>query len=1019
MLNHFIICRLIGSLLITLCYWSSGSCQKFKFDHYGIEQGFYASQALSIDKSRDGFLWIGTENGLYRFDGHQFKGYFYDPSNQNSFSGNYINKVIIDKHNRLWAVANVNSINIFDVDSNKVLRYQDPSLGIISGEIKIYCMIYLEIKDEIWVNTNIGLFYSQGIDIQLKKYEIKDINTTYINTNITIDKASNMWFVNSLGLHHYNSKTKKAITFINPYNITKNPEKNDFVTLLSEGDSIVWVGGWSTGLYKYDIKKQSWRRYLCTPLKNLSNSVGNLYQDKTRENILWLASSAGLQTFDKKTKRFTSYFTDNVYDPYGVTGDCYSFLDTKSEGLWIGTKKGLHKVDPYVQYFNNIDLPELTKYFKPTPTFMTFEKNNGIKDSVIWFVLPYNEIIKYDLVNGKLLTIPDLLKPYCMDKIEPLFTYIDSRNTLWLASNNKGLVAYDLSKKKLTIYLDEKGNKFFPFDVKEDKKGKMWFGTSAGLYHLRGNQLIFNENINKYLNNIGAKPYVFEFELDSKDNIWFIPNSGKNRNILLRYSILEDKIIKYDAITNKEIRLLDHIESVKIYDENKIVLTSSFGFATGKINDEGIQLTYHNEVHDHPINGTFNIGEDSFYIYITCDLGIISYDKKDGNFHFVSSNNSNLGEGSRPYMAYSKVSKTLYIGHPAYFQTISRQSSKMKSPFKLLMTSLIVNDSIFSILPKSGDTLLLDHYQNSLKFRFSSFNFTNASETVYEYRLNESKNWERASTNVLNFERMRSGRHQLCVRSSNWYTSPSDQVFILYIEISYPWHQTWWFQVLVLLSITGFIYSIFKYRDFQRQRLEKLRLSIARDLHDDLGSNLSHIKMLSERESMRQKTPSGYTTIANKTAEIMNSMSEIIWTLNPKFESLDLLFGKIQEFAIDTLEPLGIEVNFNIDVSIHTIKLSPEERRHFYLIFKEAINNAAKYSKASKVELSLQTKSNHVYASFKDNGLGFDPLLISKGNGLKNMLERASMLDAKFEIVTNEQGTIVTLSLPTRKRHHF
>ena len=265
------------------------------------------------------------------------------------------------------------------------------------------------------------------------------------------------------------------------------------------------------------------------------------------------------------------------------------------------------------------------------------------------------------------------------------------------------------------------------------------------------------------------------------------------------------------------------------------------------------------------------------------------------------------------------------------------------------------------------------------------------------------------SDNTLQFNNLGYGNYKLIVKAENSFGLKSPNEFLLYINIAPPFWRTWWFNGLIIGIISLFIYSIFKYRDVQRQKLDKLRHTLARDLHDDMGSTLSHIRMMSERESMRKEANQSFKTIADKTAEVMNNMTEIIWSINPKNDSLKNIIEKIQEFAIDTLEPMGMEIFFDIDEVPGNIKLNPEHRRHFYLIFKEAINNTAKYSRATRVNFSFKMENKKMILKFNDNGLGFDPMMIKRGNGLKNMESRALALNAKININTDENGTQISL----------
>jgi len=212
----------------------------------------------------------------------------------------------------------------------------------------------------------------------------------------------------------------------------------------------------------------------------------------------------------------------------------------------------------------------------------------------------------------------------------------------------------------------------------------------------------------------------------------------------------------------------------------------------------------------------------------------------------------------------------------------------------------------------------------------------------------------------------------------------------------------------VLLFITVCIYLIFKYRENEKRKIENIRYSIARDLHDDMGSHLSQVKMLSEIESLKTGSEKNMI-ITDKLSFIMQNMSEIVWSINPRYDHFMDIVLRIQEFAIQSLEPLDIILDF--DVEEHHKKLNPEARRHYYLIFKEAVNNILKYSKAKKVTFSIKKSGKNIITSIADDGIGFDPSLIIRGNGLKNMNDRATKLGGILDIVTGEQGTSISLTI--------
>ena len=263
--------------------------------------------------------------------------------------------------------------------------------------------------------------------------------------------------------------------------------------------------------------------------------------------------------------------------------------------------------------------------------------------------------------------------------------------------------------------------------------------------------------------------------------------------------------------------------------------------------------------------------------------------------------------------------------------------------------------------------------------------------------------------NYLRLNNVGDGDYILTVKSTDSQGLESKTYYVLKFSISPPFWRTWWFNSIIMVLTALVIYSIFRYRELQRIKLEKFRLKVARDLHDDMGSHLSYIKILSEMEQLRSNSNPAFQNITTKVGEVMQTMSEIVWSINPINDTLIKIVSKIQEFAIDTLEPLGIHLAFDLVDIPDNIKFSNEDGRHFYLIFKEAINNIAKYSKAKNVTLKLVLLRSMLTCSLEDDGVGFNPMLISKGNGLVNMENRAKLLGAQFVIHTSPGGTEIKI----------
>lgn len=230
-------------------------------------------------------------------------------------------------------------------------------------------------------------------------------------------------------------------------------------------------------------------------------------------------------------------------------------------------------------------------------------------------------------------------------------------------------------------------------------------------------------------------------------------------------------------------------------------------------------------------------------------------------------------------------------------------------------------------------------------------------------------------------------------------------------------------QNLIIAVFTFFIILagilVNKYRIVGRTKrlleVEKLRNSIARDLHDDLGSTLSSIHILSQMALQKKESPDIglFSKINVQTASMMDKLSDIVWSIHPNNDNLEQLLSKMQEFAAEILEPKGITYHFEVGEGAEQIKLDLEKRRNLFLIFKEALNNAAKYAESNHLDIKLKMEGGRLNLFIKDDGKGFDQELTKKGNGLFNMQQRASMMGGNMVIESfPNMGTTIQLSAP-------
>ena len=203
----------------------------------------------------------------------------------------------------------------------------------------------------------------------------------------------------------------------------------------------------------------------------------------------------------------------------------------------------------------------------------------------------------------------------------------------------------------------------------------------------------------------------------------------------------------------------------------------------------------------------------------------------------------------------------------------------------------------------------------------------------------------------------------------------------------------------------------------QALKLQTIRNKIASDLHDEIGSNLSSISIFSDvakEEAAGTSVGNVLSKISNYTRESMEAMSDIVWMINSSNDRFENIINRMREFAAELIEAKKSSLQLNIDEHLNNIKLGMEERKNFWLIYKEALNNAVKYSNATTVFISLQFVNGFIVLTVKDDGDGFDINKINSGNGLKNMHQRAAFLKGELKIISaHDNGTKVELRFKT------
>ncbi len=223
--------------------------------------------------------------------------------------------------------------------------------------------------------------------------------------------------------------------------------------------------------------------------------------------------------------------------------------------------------------------------------------------------------------------------------------------------------------------------------------------------------------------------------------------------------------------------------------------------------------------------------------------------------------------------------------------------------------------------------------------------------------------------------------------------------------------------LILLITIAVLVFNRYKIISQTKRELEleQIRNTIARDLHDDMGSTLSSINILSQvgLHKTNDQSHEYFQRIGDQSAKMMETMADIVWSINPINDSLEQTLVKMKEFAAEILEPKSIVYKFEVATNLLTEKLGTTSRKNIFLIFKEAINNAAKYSECTEVIIYISSISGKLLLEISDNGKGFDEDRVKSGNGLRNMTQRTNEVHGELKRTSNEgSGTQIKVAIP-------
>ncbi|MBG9376923.1 hypothetical protein I5907_11790 [Panacibacter sp. DH6] len=988
----------------------------------GLSQGF----VNSITQDASGIMWFTTADGLNKYDGYNFYVYHHDIYDSTSIGSDDLTFVYEDGQRRLWIGSRNNGLDFFDREYNKFYHIvHRNSKGLISDKILSVCS---DKSGALLINTDRGIDRMQIIPKNRNKkkttnffenYELRFTHLKYGNNNagltgkavlgnVFTDSRGHTYVAdtstlyelvfqpdNTYTLHKkysYQLKDKNYVPgiaedtssyslFINGADITRFPgyDFNLPHKMFSNKDQVArhaWVIGnnqmiWSTdsgSLYRIHIPTNEIS--LNIPADSAQNfalkAPLTIYSD--RQNILWIGTAGhGIFKYDPETERFHHVLANTIH---------YHILETKNgelitrnfDKITLANNEFRQKKDPVMQ--------ALKEKFANS-----FIVQYAVDTSGNLWIPEHHKLYYYNLATNKQQT-HELLFDEAPSDIYTI--YADKRNTLWMGYK-KYFVRFDPSLNTFTKFNYPFKAPDFETDFLQtiyEDGNTLWLGSIHGLFSF---DLLTQKMKDAYYARPGDSASL------SSNFIYSLCNDIKQPKRYLWVGTKGGGLNRLDKYTGKFVRYSrkDGLADNVIYgilpgDDGNVWLSTNQGLSAFNPRTKVFR--------NYDVNDGLQSNEFNRYAFCKTSAGLLVFGGMNGINYFDPKQINTLNSAEVVFTDLRLFNKSV----------------------KLTDEDCPINKSI-----NYADEIRLKYKQNVVAIQFAAVDYRRQGNILYRYKMEGfDEDWIFSGTaHEATYTNLDPGEYRFIVQASyesdNWGNRQTS-IAVIVLE---PWYHTWWFYLLTIIAIACILYGLYRFRLAQFAMLEKLRNRIAMDLHDEVGSSISTIAIYSKiMQDQIRSVDFDNEPLVNKikdfAEEIMESMNDIVWSINTKNDAFERIGSRIRIHASQLLEPKGYTLHFEFSEALNRIKIGMEKRREFYLIYKEVLNNIAKYADGRHVWISLNIVNNFIQLTIKDDGKGFD---ITKapgtGNGLTNMQNRAAMLKGKLSINTQTgKGTAVVLS---------
>lgn len=969
------------------------------FEVITSKNGLPSNTVLSATRDRQGFMWFGTRQCPVRYDGVSFKAF-------TDYTTNFVTGIQADKSNNIWFASDRSGVSVIDSSTRKMRPVLKQKLD---GD-NATGFFFIDSRGDGWYSDHQGV---NRIDLhthRVQHYPFRQTSFVWTKASFLEDVNANLWVIGrDNGLFKFDRDSDTLLCVLGADNNDAGQYKDLVMSAgIADAHGYLWLATYNYGLLKFNTRSHSVEAFATGRQENEILAVEE-GEDENGNRILWVGDNLSVGVFRPEQKKFF-FFEDILARPYQV----FDIYRDQDKIVWICTSDGILKYHPAG---NTIQTIEISNELMDAGeiTFIHQDRRKG-KDHLFYLGMSNNTLLIWDRLANEFTRIE-----YPAEAAETKWIRQDANGLLWIGTNRwdyvrPGIFLFDPATLRFSQNAaTRKANQLFsvPFFMYGQIHGdRLWVGNSdEGIHAINMNgeevtpwskdemQSLVSDNnlINDMILDdsgkifIGAYAGIFQYDDSKKVFINIdpaaLPDEADDQTV--NSLLLSDSCVwaaRWGSLTR----------TARGGEMQAIGLKS--GFADREI--KGLAIDYKGDVW---------IGNhEGLYCYQTASRKLIRFTMNDG---LVSNNTCD-----RIFSTQSK--RELLIGHDEGLNIVNVNAlAETSQPPRLVITSFKVHQSEYTVDASKGISLTPD--DNVFSVDFVALNYRKQDDNQYAYYLEgfESEWNDIGSNHMAYYTNLNPGQYVLHLRARDSRGNWNGQDLHLSIEVMPAFYQTAWFKLMIIVLVSGALYAFYRYRINQLLHLQQVRNRISADLHDELGSTLSGISIMGTLAQKHISDPVTSGTLVERimddVRQISGSLDDIVWNISPKNDSLSSLVARMTRYSSELFEAKEISFNLSIPKDIDGIRLSMEQRRNIYLIFKESVNNLVKYSLCSQASVKIEIDHGKLHLTVQDNGVGFDPSVPTDRNGLRNLHDRARKLKARIDIRSAKgEGTSISLLLP-------